>query len=230
MKRLLDLFKRSNKRFYGHVISLGYNCEISFQFFLKYHFVESSLFAWAYVGGCSKLVFALRNMDVFTTKGFEKVFPMYVDNATGIAFHSKDIKNSTEQEILDELNGRIVYLRDKFRKTATDGKKNLYIYKYQSKNFSAEKAVDDIKNLYGTLTELVKNDFDLLIVSEKQNKIDIEHMENVFVRYVDFYTPDNRVTSKPYDKKHYDKIFSEFKPGFKLEKKKRFKFEDTGDK
>lgn len=224
------IFKRRNKRIYGHIISLGCNCEVSFQFFLKYNFVESSLFAWSYIGKCSKLVFALKNMDMLSTKGFTKEFPMYVDNATSIAFHSKNSKDCTEQELLDELNGRIIYLRDKFRKTTTDGKKNLYIYKYPSKDFSSEKAVDDIKELYGTLTELVKNDFDLLIISEKQNKINLESMENVFIRYVNFYTPDNKVTSKPYDKKHYNKIFSEFKPGFKLEKKKRFKFEDTGDK
>ena len=224
-----NIFKRRNKRIYGHIISLGCNCEVSFQFFLKYNFVESSLFAWSYVGECCKLMFALKNMDVLSTKGFKKEFPMYIDNATGIAFHSKNSKDSTEQELLDELNGRIVYLRDKFRKTATDGKKNLYIYKYPSKDFSSEKAVNDIKELYAILTELVENDFNLLIISEKQNKIAIESMENVFIRYVKFYTPDNKVTSKPYDKKHYNKIFSEFKPGFKLEKKKRFKFEDTGD-
>ena len=106
----------------------------------------------------------------------------------------------------------------------------MYIFKYPSANFSSEKALIDIIDLYNTLKTIVKNDFDLLIISEKQNKIFIpSSITNLFVRYVDFFTHEKSVTSKPYDRKHYNKIFSEFRPLFKLSKRKKFKFEDTKD-
>lgn len=221
------LFKR---RYYGHIISLGYNCEVSFQFFLKYHFVESSLFAWANLVNCEVLINALKDLDKFTSKGFKKNTPMYIDVATGIFFHGKEVDGDSEEDIIYELTERIKYLRDKFKITAVDGKKNLYVFKYPSHKFSSTKALKDILSLHAVLNTLVKNDFDLLIISEYGNVINIPNrINNIFVRYVSFYTPENRVTSKPYDKKHYSKIFSTFRPLFRLTKKKKFKFEDTKD-
>ena len=84
----------------------------------------------------------------------------------------------------------------------------------------------DIIGLYNMLKDIVKNDFDLLIVLEKKTFPEISfNYDNLFVRYVDFYTPPDRVTSKPYDKKSYGRIFSEFRPAVKLPKAKKFKFE-----
>lgn len=48
---------------------------------------------------------------------------------------------------------------------------------------------------------------------------------NLFIRRIDFYMPVDRVTSKPYDKKSYGRIFSEFRLAFKLPETKKFKFE-----
>lgn len=225
MQKILKLFRRTRRRLYGHIISLGYNCEVSFQFFKKYKFVESSLFAWVNTSNCDNLIYALNNLEKLMSMGFKKAFPMYVDIATGIYFHGKDGKEDSESIIIDELTSRIMYLRDKFIKTAADGKKNLYIFKYPAHNFSQKKATEDITKLYNALTTLVKNKFDLLIISEKKNDINISSFDNLFIRYVDFYTPEEAVTTKPYDQKGYAKIFSEFCPDFKLEKKKKFKFE-----
>lgn len=231
MKKIFQFLNLFNKKYYGHIISLGYNCEISFQFFLKYHFVESSLFAWVNNKNCKTLINALNNLDTLTTKGFKKDLPMFIDVATDIAFHSKENRTEPENEIIDEIRNRVLYLKEKFKRTAQDGKKNLYIFKYPPLNFSSQTATHEIISLYETLKSLVQNDFDLLVISEKHNKIIIPNsMNNIFVRYVKFYTPENRVTSKPYDKKHFKKIFSEFCPSFKLTKTKKFKFEATKDK
>ena len=91
---------------------------------------------------------------------------------------------------------------------------------------TADKIVSDIKELYQALKNTVKNEFDLLVITEKKSfpELNFEY-DNLFVRQVDFYTPAERVTSKPYDKKSYGKIFSEFRPAFKLPKTKKFKFE-----
>lgn len=124
-------WKRSNVRKYDHILSLGYNCEVSFQFFLKYHFVESSLFAWVNTETCQNLIHALKHLDLILSQGVREVQPMYLDIATGISFHGKTERDGleTKEEIKNELYSRIPHLRDKFIQTAQDGKKNLYIFK-----------------------------------------------------------------------------------------------------
>lgn len=124
-------WKRGNVRKYDHILSLGYNCEVSFQFFLKYHFVESSLFAWVNTENCQNLINALKHPDLILSQGVCEVPPMYSDIATGISFHGKTKRDGleTKEEIEKELYSRISYLRDKFAQTARDGKKNLYIFK-----------------------------------------------------------------------------------------------------
>lgn len=216
---------------YGHIISLGYNCEVSFQFFLKYHFVESSLFAWVNAVDCQHMIYALKNLSVLTTKGFKHVPPMYEDIATGISFHPKENHGETEKEEKAELKSRILHLKEKFIKTASDGKKNLYIFKCPPIESSEKEAYKDIVELYNTLKTMVSNEFDLLIIlEEKMYPNLVFDIPNIYVRRVNFFTPYYAVTSKPYDKKHFNKIFSEFCPNFKLPKTKHFKFEDTNNK
>lgn len=215
---------------YGHIISLGYNCEVSFQFFLKYHFVESSLFAWVNAVDCVHIINALENLSALISKGFKKAPPMYEDIATGIFFHAKEYQNDSEAEIQDELRNRILYLKDKFLKTANDGKKNLYIFKYPPVKRSEKLVRGDILKLYDTLSNMVSNDFDLLIILSYDMYPELTFdVPNIYVRRVRFFTPENAVTDKPYDKKHYGKIFSEFRPNFKLQKTKRFKFERVSE-
>lgn len=221
---MLFNFSFHKKRFYGHIISLGYNCEVSFQFFKKYNFVESSLFAWCNVVDCTNLTYVLKNLDLLTSKGLKNRGSMYKDLATSIYFHSKD--GYTEKEALAELTDRILYLKEKFIKTTYDGKKNLYIFKYPPLKHNTDVVYTNIISLYQQLNKIVKNNFDLLIILEKEMNTDLHFNEqNIYIRRVIFYTPENLVTSKPYDKKHYGKIFSEFCPDFKLEKTKNFKFE-----
>lgn len=225
--RFLDVKK------YDHVISLGYNCEVSFQFFKKYKFVESSLFAWVNTETCQNLINALKHPDLLLSRGLREVEPMWLDIATGISFHGKTKRDGLEttEEIKQELISRIAYLKEKFFRTASDGKKNLYVFKYPPITpvaglDTADRLHSDINWLYEALKDIIKNDFDLLIILEKKTFPEISFdCGNLFVRYVDFYTPADRVTSKPYDKKSYDRIFSEFRPAFKLPKTKHFKFE-----
>lgn len=221
-----------NVKKYDHVISLGYNCEVSFQFFLKHKFVESSLFAWVNTETCQNLINALKHPDLVLSKGLREVEPMWLDIATGISFHGKTKRDGLEttEEIKQELISRITYLKEKFFCTVSDGKKNLYVFKYppiasQYTYCIIDRVHSDINELYNVLKDIVKNDFDLLIILEKTFPKTSFDYDNLFVRYVDFYTSADRVTSKPYDKKSYGRIFSEFRPAFKLPKTKHFKFE-----
>lgn len=218
----------SLKKKYDHIISLGYNCEVSFQFFLKYHFVESALFAWSNVVSCEHLITTLKDLNLLLSKGVKKNGIMYGDIATGISFHGKNLKS--EQAEVEELQSRILFLKEKFLKTAQDGKKNLYIFKYPPFKKEQDRVYNDILELYKTLTSLVKNEFDVLIIFEKDFCSNLTFdIPNLYIRRVEFFRPEESVTTKPYDQKGFEKIFSEFVPNFKLSKTKQFKFEEVGE-
>ncbi|NCB49140.1 MAG: hypothetical protein EOM53_00445 [Alphaproteobacteria bacterium] len=228
-------FIKQQVRKYGHIISLGYNCEISFQFFLKYHFVESSLFAWVNCLNVDNLIYALSHLDKVCSGEIKNIKPMWKCENTGICFHGKTsmkiMINNLSAQILkedkEELLSRVSYLKNKFIQTSSDGKKNLYIFKYPSKEESD--ITEKINLLYEKLDNLVENEFDLLIILENDfcSKIQ-ENVFNphIFIRRVDFFTKEEDVTSKENDFKHYKKIFKEFRPDFKQKKKKKFKFEE----
>ena len=220
----MNIFK--SKRKYGHIISLGYNCEISFQFFLQYHFVESALFAWANTINCNNVINVLKNPDVLLSAGLQKDGIMFKDVASGVSFHGKEGLDDL-QSAMDELGSRIQYLKYKFFTSASDGYKNLYIFKYPPLNIEPDVAKKEILELHNVLTQIVKNEFDLLIILEENMYPNLQFdINNLFIRRVKFFTPPERVTRSPYDKKHFGKIFHEFCPNFKLPKSKKFKFKE----
>ena len=242
-EKILNLFnfKKSNVKKYDHIISLGYNCEVSYQFFKYYHFVESSLFAWCNTINIDNLIFAINNLDKLITGKLENVKPMWKCFNTNIRFHGKapmKIWTSNEpvnieiiNEDRNELISRISYLKEKFIKTSNDNKKNLYIFKYLVTTEKIEDIEKNINDLYLSLNKIAKNEFDLLIIIEKQ-KIPTNFQEkfadkNIFIRTVDFFAPEDDVTGKNFDKIGWKKIFDEFKPNFKLKKTKKFKFEEV---
>ena len=209
---------------------------MSFQFFKKYGFVESSLFAWANVENIDNLINALNNIDLIGSGKLENINPMWQCFNTGICFHGKAPihiwKNNPTQEIItkdkNELLERLNYLKAKFINSANDGKNNLYIFKYFIYKNDSKNILNKINELFKVLKKIVSNNFDLLVVFEKKfcPEINLIQNDNIMIRTVDFFTPEENVTSQNNDKKNWNKIFSEFRPNFKLQKKKTFKFED----
>jgi len=228
-------FLKKNKNYYDHIISLGYNCEVSFQFFKKYGFVESSLFAWVNTLNIENIIYAINHLDKIGSGKLENINPMWKCFNTNISFHGKapmDMwANNPTKEMIEndkcELLQRIAYLKNKFLNTGMDGKNNLYIFKYPSNNYTQKHVINEINKLFSSLRKIVTNNFDLLIILEKTFYPDIKiDNKNIIVRRVDFFTPEDDVTTKNNDKKHWRKIFSEFRPNFKLKKSKKFKFEE----
>ena len=85
-----------------------------------------------------------------------------------------------------------------------------------------------IRLLKKTLEKAGANNFELLIILEKsklQTEVELKDT-GIYIRYVDELAPEDAVTTKKYDKKSWRKIFREFKPNFKLKKRRKFKFED----
>lgn len=239
INKIRKLFGLKPQRYYGHIISLGYNCEVSFQFFKKYHFTESSLFAWCACHNIETVMNAIKNLDTVGSGEFKPVKPMWVCQNTKISFHGRgkpsEWQNNPTQEFFDndlkELKSRLAHLRQKFIETGKDGKTNLYIYKCSphEQNLPNDTLTLLFENLYEAIADKCTNPFDLLIVLEKDILPNIEQtIENphIFVRRVKFFSNPAHVTSKPYDKRGWGRIFNEFKPDFKLPKRKRYKFED----
>lgn len=236
----MNLFNRlfaDKSRRYGHTISLGYNCEVSFQFFLHYHFVESSLLAWANTINIDNLIRVIEKPEILCSGKVENVNPMWQCLNSNICFHGKapaKIWNlNPAPEVIEadkgELLSRIEHLKDKFIKTGCDGKNNLYIFKYPPIAETAERAISKINRLYTALSQTVKNNFDLLIVAEQNFCPQLEDLNSnpqIFIRRVNFFTPEEAVTSKKNDRRHWKRIWREFRPDFKLPKTKKFKFED----
>ncbi len=230
------LFNKS--KYYGHVLSLGFNCEVSYQFFRHYHFVESGLFSWMGLEGVRSLINSLQHFDDIASQGFTHQGTMYQCNNSGILFHgrltNKECEGLSEEEIVrkdtEELQSRLTHLKEKFWKAATDGKKNLYIYKHSPLDAEdMDGFIKEINLLYETLKNLITNEFDLLIVIEKkflpECKENMFSSEHIFLRRVNYFNPPQCVTRKPNDRKSWKKIYKEFRPDFKLTKTKKYKFE-----
>lgn len=230
-----NLTKRNKEKFYDHIISLGYNCEIQFRFYKYFKFEETSLFNWSYINSIDDLIKVINNLSLIGKKGYEQPNPLYACKETNIKFHGKakwkKIKDNPEliDKDLNDLAERVDYLKEKFIKTLQSDSKKLYIYKVRQTDIS-----EDIDNKISELKKALEIQagrgiirFDLLIISEEKNKKFFREINNYIFRTVKYFAPDEEVTSKKYLNNGWDEIFDEFytkKPkGYK--KNKKYKFE-----
>lgn len=233
---MFDIFRIFDRKakFYGHFISLGYNCENAYRFFQRYKFVESSIFTWCNSLNIENLNSILNNFDKIATGGFEYRGSMWKDNLSNLFFHGiepKDFQdNQTPEktkEFEEELISRITHLKKKFKIQSNDGKKNLYTYTYRRNGDSIEHVKSNLLNLQNNIKSFCTNEFDLLVIFERDEELNqLEFDNNIYIRFVDEFAPENDVTTNQYDKKSWNKIFEEFKPNFRLKKNKTYKFEE----
>ena len=184
LKNLLKFFTKVN---YKNVISLGYNCEVSFYIQKYCKNLNSSLFSWAYVFSIEALLKALTDLDNLFTKNISEPTPLYKDNDYNIAFHGNlpdldlinpEIKFSEEVLENDRKNTieKINYLKGKFKEVLNGNKTKIVFYKARYKDLKL------LKNL------------------EK---------ENLYFRGVEKYNPEEQSNSDTYQKDWFE-IFSEF--------------------
>jgi len=223
--RLFYFFRR---RSYTHILSLGSNCEVAFQFFKNYNFVESTLFAWT-VCSCDQLIHTLQNLDLI---GSQKIVllehKMFLDCATGIQFHPKDnhVTPENEDAYRTELLGRLTYLKKKFVEVGKDGKSKLYVYKYMEPELSAV-IESRVRKIYDALRQLNEDPFDfLLVLREEAPQVQFSE-KKIFIRRVKQFAPGESVTDGPFDRWGWCRLFSEFYPAVILKRTKHFKFEEV---
>lgn len=222
---------------YDNIVMLGYNCEIAYRFFRQYKFIDSSLFAWTYVP-FEQLKYFFESPEKVGVGEFSFGYGMFTCENSGIAFHGRtdwsgvnDI-NQLDKELVEtekkELRSRISYLKDKFFKYSTDGKKTLYIRKISAPEAVSSDLNDNINWLYRKLQSFCSNDFKLLLVIEKQyeNNVKISN-SNIILRTVEKYSNDKCVTSRNEgDKFGWRLIFTEFQPAKIKKQSKKLKFEE----
>ena len=228
-------FKREKENKFDYIFSLGYNCEAAFRLYEYFKFEESSIFNWTFASSVNDLIFALNNFDKIGQDGYENPDPLWECKYTHIRFHGKaDMSLYVNSEATDEiiendkkdLIGRISHLKSKFLKLAKDNCKKLYVYKLRTDEINEEK----INNIYSALLNLGAKNFKLLIITEKSAKFDTDDSGNIIFRQVDYFAPDDDVTSKKYFDNGFDKIWDEFYcANNKKEKNKKYKFETIQD-
>lgn len=229
------LFHQSIIKYYDHIISLGYNCEVAYNLFKHNRFLESNLFAWTYIPSWQTTIETLSNIDLIGSEGFsgpdESI--MYTCNATKIRFHGKtkrkEFQNdpSKYQTDKEELISRVSFLKNKFVSVVQENTKKLYIVKIRSQETNIEEKIETLMSL---LKAQNNGQFDLLVILEEAFLKSISSLpskENLYFRTVPFFAPDSSVTSKRPNFKQWQRIFDEFMPRYKLKKTKKYKFEDT---
>lgn len=234
IRKQISKFTRKKENCFDHIVSLGYNCEVTFRFFKYFHFEETGLFNWTYAHHIDDLINALTNLDAIGTGDFEYPSPLFECKNTHIYFHGKqrmDIymnKTPTDEIFLkdkEDLTERIQHFKEKFLKIAQNNDSKLYIYKIQDIDIN-EEIEEKIKALYFCLEKLGAVNFKLLVINAVGKNFDFE-CKNIISRTVKYYAPDSTVTSRKFYDNGWDNIYAEFwqKKPKNYEKSKKYKFE-----
>lgn len=237
VNRLSWWFRRSTIKYHKTFVSLGYNCELAFRYNLSNGFVDSGLFQWAYSYSCDDLIFTLNHLDALFTGEILDPTPLYECANTHIRQHGKSPMGlwieggvgTPEQKEADkmELVGRMAHLKEKFIKTLREGAA-LVMYKMRSAEALAPNAAEKINEVLDSLTKLGAKDFDFVLVLEDKcrEKVKFNESEQVYLRYVREFNPDDDVSNKKIgDLCGWKRIFNEFRPAQKKKNAHKFKFE-----
>lgn len=225
-------------RKYDHILSLGYNCEVAFQFKTRFNFVESALFNWCYVNGEQGFLSALNDLNLLLAQGLEEFLAinMWECRATKVRFHGSrspkelldDKGNRLEKIIEAELNeviSRIQFLITKQQKLWESYDSQLYILLVkENDNEKARKFIQDV----ATQLSDKNKDADLLAVVRQSQLNELKQLENshLSIRGISKLTPHNKVTDlAESDLKGWNAIFDEFQPKEILVQNKIYKFE-----
>lgn len=210
---------------YDEVISLGYNCEISFRIRDYYGKLCSWPFSWTYILDRDAFLDALDNMDeifqgeVYVSKD-ARVNSMIECGKYHICFHPRgeyvaedgSIKQETFVEAVDELQQRISYLVKKFKEALQNTSKQYIFFIGLTDNGKT----DDIEFLISLKSKLNKlcpsGNYELVAVvaknrfDEKLKKFDEERIK---IRTIKSFGK-QKCNDISTDAKGWGKIFSEF--------------------
>jgi len=223
------------KRF-ASILPLGVNCEVAFRFYLRWGFVDSSLFAWTQSFELDTLTRALKNFDRILAgeASFDLSSFMWKCENTGLYFHGK-IKHrpgaimpapDVRAADLEDLHGRIAYLKHKFLATLQNDESTLFVHRLAPQDAKSKRLNEKLKALERALDDLGAKNWTLLVISEKHDAARMPKSERHVFRSVLAFNPSSRITDRKLgDEWGWRSIFSEFAPQRILPKKHDFNFE-----
>lgn len=194
---------------FQNIVSLGYNCEVSFRIEdFTHEKINSYPFSWSYITDPKKFLEALHNLDDILKNEIE-VLPwgMFLDKKYGISFHGKGDKTALFLEdgtvnaavadsMIEGLKSRENYLISKFKNLLSSEDTTLFILKLSSKTDGKENA-DLICGVLAFLKEYyVSHNFLLLAVAEKNHLEFVKFLgetvcdKYLSVRYVEEFADD----------------------------------------
>ncbi len=177
---------------FDHIVSLGYNCEVSFriQDYLQGS-VESYPFTWAYIldqASMGDILEKAWNADIVGKQWEVNGANMFVFSENKISLHSKGhdekvrddsgkIIKEWEQKALSELKSRMSHLCEKFKMLSTGGESVLFLMKIKSA--TTQEMAEYIKQTASFLSNHFQKDkyFYVAVVEEKTA---IEELEKIF--------------------------------------------------
>ena len=211
---------------FNNIVSLGYNCEVSFRIQDHYGYVNSIIYSWAYIEDRDGFLRSLGETELLA-KSDKQLLPhgMFRSEEYGISFHSKipkellimpdgtvNLDNIEHAKV--EMEKRYCYLAQKLRKMfRSQTEKTLYVCKMCGWKKDVDRNRTFINNLYSKLQELCCIDnFAVLIVMEKNDRnIQLRNLEEkgILIRFVEKFADDSETRSGG-DQKGWNVIFDEF--------------------
>ena len=182
-----------NENGFEHIVSLGYNCEVSYR--IKDYLggsLDSYPLSWAYVHDQTRMSYIIGHLeDMFTgeTQVNLKSGMIWCEKLD-ISFHSKishenlseDNKEEYKKDALAEMNQRYEYLRHKFEQLFRGEESTLFILKCQGYQ-EHQHVVLYLRRIEKKLTEqYLSGKFFLLAVTDDINLYNILKKENSATR------------------------------------------------
>lgn len=241
----LDMLKEEQSKpaikTYDHIISLGLNCEISYQIKMKFGTVESHLLSWAAVRS-KKLVDIINNPHIIYSDEIEEMthVNMWKCLTTNVAFHGRrlasQLKNADGSRNMEEVArekeeviSRVKHLCDKFESIGQSFNTKLYCLGLHPSflDCTNDELADFCMEVYYALVKKYNN-VSLLIIAESSTRYlsALDNGINLYVRFISKFAPYNRATYPEFvDLNKGGEIFEEFRTRYISTRSKVYKFE-----
>lgn len=216
----------STKKSFHHIISLGYNCEVSFRIKDYYGKLDSTIYSWCYIKSRTDFLRSLDNPlllandkkvlnsnGMFQCLNYDITFHTKVDGAK--LFHKKErVRHQAEKEANAEMKSRYSYLAEKFVQFLENQDEDiLFIIKMQPWEKDLKENQAFLRNLRDKLFKLCATDhFRILVVLEKKaDNLNLLLLEDdlLYIRFVDCYASDDE-TKQGGDINGWNSILHEF--------------------
>ncbi len=160
---------------FDEIVSLGYNCEISFRIEDYFGKLNAMLFSWSYVLSREKFPDILRNTSLIFSEGETLCEDHMIQcNRTGLKFHPRysvlpkvgEVSEEQYREAVEELYSRVRHLSEKFCDLCKSEKRTLFVIKLEDKG--TEENVRFIRMVKNALDEIyISQNYVLTVVTLK---------------------------------------------------------------